>query len=470
MQHDDYGHSGSPMILPARWYRSKWGIAVLAGLLVAAGFGLRSAYEELQVYRAAQAALDAIDRRDYDQAIAHLDYCLSVYPRSGQYHFDKARALIRAGQLRQGEESLRAAEKYQWVPEAIQMERMLIQAKSGNLEGVENYLFSAVEADHPEKKFLIETLAQVSYTQYAIARALRYTQRWLELEPNRAEVYAFHGEVLDRLRIIGSTIEAYRKAVELAPKRVDYRHRLGELLLQGNLPREAVAEFDRLLALLDQDPELPPRTPSGSVDSPEAIRSLYRQLALLGKGRALLELGEPAAAKELIDTYLRTHPNDPIALASRGQAELDLGNLQQAVEWYRRSMRKPPYELDRVYSFVRALELAKLDDEAKLWREKRDRLDADLKRLAHLARTIALSDGEPDLRVEAGEILLRNAMEAEGVRWIESALRFDPLHEAAHRTLAAYYAQNNQPEEASYHRKAAEFAARQKAAQAKARP
>ena len=64
--------------------------------------------------------------------------------------------------------------------------------------------------------------------------------------------------------------------------------------------------------------------------------------------------------------------------------------------------------------------------------------------------------GEPkptDFRLEecaiptpgAGEVLLRNGQEEEGLRWLRSALAVQPDHAATHRTLAGYYQTKGKP-------------------------
>ena len=46
---------------------------------------------------------------------------------------------------------------------------------------------------------------------------------------------------------------------------------------------------------------------------------------------------------------------------------------------------------------------------------------------------------DPAPRCETGTLLLRNGREQEGVRWLISALRNDPLYRPAHKALADHY-------------------------------
>ena len=55
----------------------------------------------------------------------------------------------------------------------------------------------------------------------------------------------------------------------------------------------------------------------------------------------------------------------------------------------------------------------------------------DLDRLDELTRQISIAPHNADLRFEAGQIMLRNGQETEGLRWLASALQEDPSHAAA---------------------------------------
>ena len=55
---------------------------------------------------------------------------------------------------------------------------------------------------------------------------------------------------------------------------------------------------------------------------------------------------------------------------------------------------------------------------------------------------------------QAGEIFLAIGNDREGVRWLESALREDPHHQATHRVLRDYYARVGRADLAFVHQRA----------------
>src|SRR4051812_14401482 len=94
-------------------------------LLVGGGFGAWRVVEHFRAvgqFRAAQAALEA---DNVEAAREHLDRCLKAWPGSAEVHFLAARAARRGGDLPNALRRLDAAEKLQFMPEAIALERKL---------------------------------------------------------------------------------------------------------------------------------------------------------------------------------------------------------------------------------------------------------------------------------------------------------------------------------------------------------
>ena len=60
--------------------------------------------------------------------------------------------------------------------------------------------------------------------------------------------------------------------------------------------------------------------------------------------------------------------------------------------------------------------------------------------LKEVTKRVAGEPRNPDLRHRAGELMLRNGHEWEGVRWVRSALAVDPNHAPSRKTLDEYYA------------------------------
>src|SRR5207247_9471432 len=107
---------------------------------------------------------------------------------------------------------------------------------------------------------------------------------------------------------------------------------------------------------------------------------------------------------------------------------------------------------DFSYSLAPGLEQLGKHREAEEVLARLKRVETDLARMADLSRQIARTPHDPALRCEAGVILMRNGLEDEGRRWLESALAEDPRHAATHEALADYYERTGDAERAAEHR------------------
>ena len=104
------------------------------------------------------------------------------------------------------------------------------------------------------------------------------------------------------------------------------------------------------------------------------------------------------------------------------------------------------------YSLYQCLESLGKHQEAAEVLAKLKRVETDLAHMADLSRAIARTPHDPALRCEAGLVLLRNGLESEGLRWLESALGEDPGHVATHQALAEHYERTGNSKLAAQHR------------------
>jgi tetratricopeptide (TPR) repeat protein len=110
-----------------------------------------------------------------------------------------------------------------------------------------------------------------------------------------------------------------RKAVRLAPRDTGCRNALGLCLLKLGRPRQALEEFDRVLA---QQPTL--------------------AFAHVNRGHALSGLQEVNAAKECYERALAHDPNQPMALAALAGIAASRGGYQEARSLAERALVAAP--------------------------------------------------------------------------------------------------------------------------------
>jgi predicted Zn-dependent protease len=239
----------------------------------------------------------------------------------------------------------------------------------------------------------------------------------------------WRAEAQERLLHIEEALAAYRRAVELSPDQDDARLHFAELLLRARRPQEAA----RHLEVLRQ------RQPDNTT-------------VLLGLARCRWLQGQAEEARALLDGALAEDPDNAGLLAERGRFDLESGRVREAEPRLRKAVALAPYDRETVYSLSQCLQHCGKAAEAKACVKKMEEIDAQLARLDVVLGKIRAAPNDAGLRHEAGMIFLQSGQAKEGLRWLESALRIDPLYPPTHRALADYFDKVGAPAQASLHR------------------
>jgi tetratricopeptide (TPR) repeat protein len=398
-------------------------------------FGAVGAYVGLQFWASHhfRAAQQALERRHLDEARGHLTSCLKVWPRDAEVYFLLARTARRAEAFDEAERYLARCKELGWVEEATSLEKALAQVQRGHVARLEGYLHSCVQKDHPDAAIILEALAEGYLKTFQLPKARICLDQLIERQPENAQALVWRGETLLRLHRNADALADFRQALTLDPERADVRLRLAELLLERQQAAEALRHYEWLH---EQKP------------ADRAVR--------LGLARCYARTNRVAEAIPLLDKLLAELPDDAVALTERGKAALQVGPAEEAEKWLRRAVELAPYDREAVYNLLQCLEAQNRQEEAARRKTDLDRIDADQDRLKELTKRIAESPGDAALRCEAGQILLRNGLEQEGLRWLASALELDPHQARVHRALADYFEKTGRKEEAAVHRRAAE--------------
>src|SRR5262249_10828282 len=160
---------------------------------VGIGFGVWRILVEAQASRDLREGRAALDRDEFALARERLANCLKTWPDSAEAHFLSARAARRAGDLAAAARSLNAAEKYEWVAEAIDLERALIAAQSGSLSKVENHLVACVDRGHPDTVLILEVLVPLYVQNYRLMDAHAYLRDWVKRKPDTVRAWLLLG-------------------------------------------------------------------------------------------------------------------------------------------------------------------------------------------------------------------------------------------------------------------------------------
>jgi tetratricopeptide (TPR) repeat protein len=404
-------------------------LIVVVALLLSTGLALGGQLWASGHFRAAQRALAS---RDFARAHHHLSLCAKVWFRGAETHLLLARTSRLAGEYDRAESYLRACRELGVPPETLLLEGLLLRAQQGDLATVEGYLVSRVLQDHPEKVLILEVLTPAYLGNYRLHETLACVKCWLEQEPDRLQAWVYRAQVASLLKNSDETVVSYQRIVELDPDNLDARLTLAGLLADARGPEEAVVHFEHVRQRQGNNPAI-----------------------LTGLARCRRVLGQAQEARRLLETVLAAQPDYWAALSERAQLALDTESAAEAETWFRRAVAQKPFEKELLYGLYQCLVRLGKHPEAEEVQARLRCVEADLERISALTRRIASEPHNPDLRAEAGTILVRNGQAIEGLRWLASALQADPQHQATHRALADYYERTGEPAQAASHRQLA---------------
>jgi Tfp pilus assembly protein PilF len=378
-------------------------------------------------YREAQKAWEL---RDFAGAHQHLTQYLKVWPQSTPVNLEAARAARKAGAFTEAELHLNRSLELGGDAEPILVEQLLIHVQQGHLAEVESQLVSRVRRGHPDSVPILEVLTLAYIQTYQLFSAQECLARWLEREPDRLEAWLLQAQVFQKLQNTGRALDSYRRAFELNPDNDDVRLEMAGHLASTNQIDEALEHFEYL------------RQKQG--DTPAVLKGL---------ACCRRALNQPEEARRLLETVLTEYPRDWRALTERGRLATQYESAGEAEKWFRKAVAIAPQESDVLYSLHQCLESLGKHQEAADVLAQLKRNESDLSRMADLARAIARNPHDANLRCEAGLVLLRNGLESEALRWLESALAEDPLHTPTHKALADHYERSGDLERAKEHRR-----------------
>jgi predicted Zn-dependent protease len=377
-------------------------------------------------YRAAQAALK---RDDPQTARAELAFCMKVWPSNGEVRFLAARAARRCGELDEAVRLLDEAAERNWVRESIDLEWALLRAQTGEFDSVKGYLAECLKKEHPDEVLILEVIVPIFLRNYDLGHATGCLARWRELRPSSALAWRYQGMLADLSFNREAAAEAYTEALRLDPSNREDQLALARALLHLNKPKEALPLLEGLN--------------KGGPVAPEVLLLLARCYRALGR----LE-----EARRWLVLILEATPNSADALHLRGRLELDAGQPEKAAHFLKLALEREAFDRELLYSYLLCLRRQERVKEIAVIEKRLEQVEADLARMRKLTRQIATQPDDPEPRRQAGEIMLKNRQEKEGLRWLQSALDCRPDHRATHKALADHFENQGDHKRAAPHR------------------
>jgi predicted Zn-dependent protease len=405
-----------------------WVLLAALLLLIVGGLGGRHLWAWYH-YRAGSTALDAFHS---DEARAHLDRSLAVWPDSVPTRLLAARAARRVQAFADAEKLLNECRRPGGkAPDEVTLEWSLLQASMGNLGEVEEFLVARSEKNPAQAPLIWEALAEGYLRMYRVLDALACLDNWLQREPNNPQAWFLRGNVHQQVNAVQKYVDDYRRVLELDPGRGEARQPLAVGLVE-------VGRYQEALTHLEYARQRQP-------DDPEVLVRLARCRSGLGQGEQ---------ARDLLDRVLQAHPDNGPALRTLGEIDLQEGKPAEAEERLRQAVRVLPNDYRAQWSLYQALQRQQgKAAEAQAQLAQAEQLKERNERLAEIrTRKMSQDPHNPALHCELGTLLLSLGYKEIGERWLLSALNEKSDYAPAHKALAAFYEEQGDAEKAAYHR------------------
>jgi tetratricopeptide (TPR) repeat protein len=447
--------------------------AILIGFILFASRELWARYH----YRAAQQAHAA---KDPAAEYAHLLQCLRVWTTSGETYLLAAQAARRTGDFDEAEKLLKRSDQLAAPPSSVLLERLLLGFQRHPADYDLHALLATARNAPPNQEAvgeLLEALSRACLKSFRLSEARSCLDLWIEREPANLQALLWRGWVLEQ--VSGNSqlpLADYRQAVWHHPNEASALFRLAEILLRAKLPEEALPH---LVTLDEKQPDNPlllvnlaacrqelgepaaARTLLDRMLTPQRLR-LVEQLAERARALqpvpeelasaswyrqafAVAPFGNDGQAHYVVDLYIR-------GLLARAALALADGHPAEAETDLRTAVKLDPFDYSATYQLFLCLEQQGRKEETRDWKARLEQITADQKQMSDLVQQVRQAPRNPAPRCAAGKILLRNGQPGEAIRWLESALHEDSTYEPAHALLTEWYDKAGDRDRAAQHR------------------
>ena len=413
--------------------RLKIGLLLAAAAAVVAGIWVGP---QIRLSRTLAAARQALEERDYPLALAALQRAETLDSTNGETAFLLSRIHRHLGNLDELQQWLARARVLGYQPRRIELEELLLQAQNGRMKDAAPHLPRLLtEFSETDGAEICEAYVSGFFANYNFAEGLRLAEVWQQDYPRDPQPFFSLGLYEAHAGSDKKAVDAFRRALELAPRRDDIRRYLAEALVDEEQYEEAERHVRELLR----------RNPNDT-DMATAL------------GHCLLEKGDVTAARQQLREVLQKDPQGYAPRMMMAQIELKDQQPAPAIDWLEPLVRERPKEYRLRFLYATALQQSGRGEEAGEHLEFVGRAQAALGRARNLMDQAKEDPNDIPSRLEIGQTLLKYDSPDDGASWLRNVLELNPGNAEAHRSLAEYYEMKQDERRAAYHLRQAEAA------------
>jgi len=413
--------------------RLKFVLLIAAGVTLVGGV---AGWPRIRLSRTLSAARQALVERDYPRALTQLEQAEELDSSNGETAFLLSRTYRHLGNLEELQKWLARARVLGYQPRRIELEQLLLQAQNGRMnEAARELPRLLTEFSETDGAEICEAYVSGFFSNYNFAEGLRLAEVWQQDYPNDPQPWFSLGLYEAHAGSDQKAVSAFRKALEIAPRRDDIRRYLAEALVDEESFEEAEQHIRYLLQ----------RNPN-DFDMATAL------------GHCLLEKGDVAGARRQLEEVLQKDPQGYPPRMMMAQIELKDQKPEAAITWLESLVKERPKEYRLRFLYATALQQSGRGSEAAEHLEFVGRAQAALGRARNMMDQAKEDPGDIASRLEIGLTLLKYDSPDDGASWLRNVLELDPGNVAAHRALAEYYTGKQNDQRAAYHQRQAEAA------------
>lgn len=413
----------------AGWISAKllWLIGALV-LLVALALPYVQRYQQLLSIQA------AIDREDLSQAQVLLQKLLLKNPKDAESIYLLGSVARRQGDFSTFRNCMELAKSYSYPTSKIDFQNKLYEIQTGKLDpaqepdllskgdqGVENAVISDSVAAQ-----IYHAIAYGHLANYRLKEAWEASEFWLKWQPNSIAAHLLMADIYERIEDPINAIKELEAILAIDSSHPGTRAKLGRLLIKVN-------RIDEAINLL-----------SGLVNEKIVTASIQIDYA-----EALLRSGKSEEAKKALqDAFQMGLGRQERAKASstRGRIHMEEGKWEAAAADLLVAIEIAPDDSAAHISLSNTLARLGQMELADQYRERGTALlqsaNDNFRKIREVLAQIIERPTDPALRTSVGKMMIEQGKVPEGLRWIETALRYDPNYAPALEIVRQYYPTN----------------------------